>query len=109
FSPWVVSSLGSAWRPSKILRCRTRVPLLQSRSNASARQPGAAIWLGRLSVQTGWEVPPCATSAFAPFVWLLLKATRGVTIALVSSSERKWRQPRLATDDPAFVGWHQLV
>src|SRR5882724_9745856 len=40
---------------------------------------------------------------------LLLKATRGVTIVLVSSRERKRRQPRLATDDPAFVGWHQLV
>src|SRR6266496_2909959 len=40
---------------------------------------------------------------------LPLKATRGVTIALVSSRERKRRQPGLATDDPAFVGWHQLV
>src|SRR5438132_13769415 len=40
---------------------------------------------------------------------LLLKATRGVTIALVSSRERKRRQPGLATDDPAFVGRHQLV
>src|SRR5438093_11794593 len=40
---------------------------------------------------------------------LLLEATRGVTIALVSSLERKWRQPGLATDNPAFVGWHQLV
>src|SRR5207245_6598452 len=40
---------------------------------------------------------------------LLLKATRGVTIALVSSRERKRRQPGLATDDPAFVGWHQLI
>jgi hypothetical protein len=40
---------------------------------------------------------------------LLLKATRGVTIAIVSSLERKRRQPGLATDDPAFVGWHQLV
>src|SRR5438874_5412814 len=40
---------------------------------------------------------------------LLLKATRGVTIALVSSRERKRQQPGLATDDPAFVGWHQLV
>jgi hypothetical protein len=40
---------------------------------------------------------------------LLLEATGGVTIALVSSRERKWRQPGLATDDPAFVGWHQLV
>src|SRR5437763_6596768 len=40
---------------------------------------------------------------------LLLRATRGVTIALVSSRERKRRQPGLATDDPAFVGWHQLV
>src|SRR5262245_8922019 len=40
---------------------------------------------------------------------LLLEATCGVTIALVSSRERKRRQPGLATDDPAFVGWHQLV
>src|SRR5919201_6872966 len=40
---------------------------------------------------------------------LLLKATRGVTIAVVSALERKRRQPGLATDDPAFVGWHQLV
>ena len=40
---------------------------------------------------------------------LLLKATRGVTIAVVSSRERKRRQPGLATDDPAFVGWQQLV
>src|SRR5205823_12153928 len=40
---------------------------------------------------------------------LLLKATRGVTIALVSSRERKRRQPGLAAHDPAFVGWHQLV
>ena len=40
---------------------------------------------------------------------LLLRATRGVTIAVVSSRERKRRQPGLATDDPAFVGWHQLV
>ena len=40
---------------------------------------------------------------------LLLEATRGVTIAVVSSRERKRRQPGLATDDPAFVGWHQLV
>src|SRR5215218_4612759 len=38
-----------------------------------------------------------------------LKATRGVTIAVVSSLERKRRQPGLATDGPAFVGWHQLV
>jgi len=37
------------------------------------------------------------------------KATRDVTIAVVSSRERKRRQPGLATDDPAFVGWHQLV
>lgn len=40
---------------------------------------------------------------------LLLKAARGVTIALVSSCERKRRQPGLATDGPEFVGWHQLV
>jgi hypothetical protein len=40
---------------------------------------------------------------------LLLKATRGVAIAVVSSRERKRRQPGLATKGPAFVGWHQLV
>ena len=38
-----------------------------------------------------------------------LGATRRVTIAVVSSLERKRRQPGLATDDPAFVGRHQLV
>src|SRR3979409_1664429 len=37
------------------------------------------------------------------------KGTRGVTIVVVPSRERKRRQPGLATDDPAFVGWHQLV
>jgi hypothetical protein len=47
-------------------------------------------------------------SAFGPCD-LLLKATRGVTIVVVSSRERKRRQPGLATDDPAFVGWHKLV
>src|SRR6478752_7354404 len=41
--------------------------------------------------------------------YLLLKATRRVTIALVSSRERKRRQPGFATNDPAFVRWHQLV
>jgi hypothetical protein len=40
---------------------------------------------------------------------LVLKSARGVTIALISSCERKRRQPGLAADDPAFVGWHQLV
>lgn len=40
---------------------------------------------------------------------LLLKATRGVTVAVVAFRERKRRQPGLATDDPAFVGWPQLV
>ncbi|HPF27048.1 MAG TPA: hypothetical protein P5528_08660 [Steroidobacteraceae bacterium] len=40
---------------------------------------------------------------------LLRKATRGVTIALVSFRERKRRQPRLAADDPGFVCWYQLV
>src|SRR5690348_12197857 len=40
---------------------------------------------------------------------LRLMATRGVTIAVVSPRQRKWRQPGLATDDPAFVSWHQLV
>src|SRR5262252_4232709 len=45
----------------------------------------------------------------ARHVGLRLEATRGVTIALVSSRERKRRQPGLATDDPAFVGWYQLV
>jgi hypothetical protein len=46
--------------------------------------------------------------AFAPYD-LLLKATRGVTIAVVSSRKRKRRQPGLATDGPEFVGWPQLV
>src|SRR6185295_13007162 len=40
---------------------------------------------------------------------LLLKATRGVTIAVVSFRERKRRQPGLATDGPELVGWPQLV
>jgi hypothetical protein len=43
------------------------------------------------------------------FCDLLLKATRSFTITVVSSRERKWRQPRLPADDPAFVSWHQLV
>src|ERR1700704_4088341 len=38
---------------------------------------------------------------------LLLKATRGFTIAFVSSRERKRRQPGLATADPVLVGWNQ--
>ncbi len=38
---------------------------------------------------------------------LLLKATPGVTIAVVSSRERKRRQPGLATDDPAFAVFPQ--
>src|SRR5690606_35483897 len=38
---------------------------------------------------------------------LLLEATRGVTIAIVSLLERKRRQPGLAADGPAFIGWHQ--
>jgi LysR substrate binding domain len=40
---------------------------------------------------------------------LLLKATRGVTIAFVSSRQRERRQPALAADGPEFVGWPQLV
>ena len=40
---------------------------------------------------------------------LLLKATRGITIPVVSSRERKRRQPGLSTDDPELVGWLQLV
>jgi len=40
---------------------------------------------------------------------LLLKATRGVTIALVSFREWKRRQPGLAAEGPEFVGWSQLV
>jgi len=40
---------------------------------------------------------------------LLLKAARGVTIALVSFRERKRRQPGLAADGPEFVGRRQLV
>jgi hypothetical protein len=44
-----------------------------------------------------------------PLCALFLEAARSVTIAVVSSRKRKRRQPGLATDDPAFVGWHQLV
>src|SRR5262245_11853688 len=40
---------------------------------------------------------------------LLLKATRGITVVVVSSRERKRRQPGLTADDPAFVGGRQLV
>ena len=47
--------------------------------------------------------------AFAPACVLFLEAARGVTIAVVSSRKREWRQPGLATDDPAFVGWPQSV
>src|SRR5262245_12035003 len=39
----------------------------------------------------------------------VLKATRAVTIAVVSSRERKRRQPGLATDHPQLVGRPQLV
>src|ERR1700722_20168415 len=45
--------------------------------------------------------------ADAPCVRLPPKATRGVTIAVILSRERKRRQPGLAMDNPAFVGWHQ--
>src|SRR5262245_36501662 len=48
--------------------------------------------------------PRCATG-----VRLLLEATRGVAIAVVSSRARERRQPGLATDDPELVGWFQLV
>ncbi len=40
---------------------------------------------------------------------LPVKATGGVAIAVVSSRERKWRQPGLATGDPAFISRLQLV
>src|SRR5262249_19286371 len=67
----------------------TTMPLIGRTSN-----------LGHLKAATRLSHPPCG---------LRLKAARGVTIALVSARERKRRQPGLATDDPAFVGWHQLV
>tara|TARA_R100001244_G_scaffold64627_3_gene53463 strand:- start:7109 stop:7627 length:519 start_codon:yes stop_codon:yes gene_type:complete len=41
--------------------------------------------------------------------WLLLNAPRGVTIARVSSRERKRRQPGFAPHGPEFVGGYQLV
>src|SRR5882672_5806531 len=53
--------------------------------------------------------PPIDMNTMPTTPTSLLKATRGVTIALVSSRQRKRRQPGLATDDPAFVRWHQLV
>ena len=40
---------------------------------------------------------------------LLLEATAGVAIAVVSSRERKRRQPGLATDGPDLVSWPQLI
>src|SRR5687768_11685460 len=40
---------------------------------------------------------------------LFFKAARGGTVALVSSRDRKRRQPGLAPDGPEFIGWHQLV
>src|SRR5437588_11356589 len=40
---------------------------------------------------------------------LRFEAGRGVAVAVVSSLERKRRQPGFATDDPEFIGWHQLV
>ena len=41
--------------------------------------------------------------------YLLLKSPRAIPIALVSSRERKRRQPGLAADGPEFVGRRQLV
>jgi hypothetical protein len=49
-----------------------------------------------------------STTCVASDIGYSLKATGGVTIALVPSRERKRRQPGHATDDPAFVGCHQL-
>src|SRR5690606_26231989 len=40
---------------------------------------------------------------------LLLEAARGVAVALVSSFERKRRQPGFAADGPELVGRPQLV
>ena len=40
---------------------------------------------------------------------LLLRATFGVTIPIVSSRQRKRWQPGLASDDPELVSWPQLV
>jgi hypothetical protein len=46
---------------------------------------------------------------FAVSCDLLLKATPGITIAVVSSRQRKRRHLGPATDDPAFVVWDQLI
>ena len=82
-----------------------------SPQHGHADRPGAEADRFRLSpaVSSQDPLPSPRNGAFAPFVRLLLKATRAVTIVVVSSRERKRRQPGLATDDPAFVGWHQLV
>ena len=67
------------------------------------------LWLGVMRVKLETWPDTAAGMPFGGMDHLLLKATRSVTIALVSSRERKRQQPGLATDDPAFVGWHQLV
>lgn len=61
------------------------------------------------AVERGLHLGHLATAPSRHSCDLLLKASRGVTIAVISARQRKRRQPGLATDDPAFVGWHQLV
>src|SRR3546814_17928269 len=53
--------------------------------------------------------PPRSTRTDTLFPYTTLFRSRGVTITVVSSLERKRRQPGLATDGPELVGWHQLV
>src|SRR5204862_414028 len=53
-----------------------------------------------------WTVGRVDLEASPPRVAVVVAVA---AIAVVSSLERKRRQPALATDDPAFVGRHQLV
>jgi hypothetical protein len=80
----------SAWRLGSGL-------VVQSRNATVAAMQMAKKKCGRID----------RNGAFAPFVRLLPKATHGVTIAVISSRERKRRQPGLAMDDPPFVDGHQ--
>src|SRR5207237_3960679 len=82
---------------------------LSSGSDCSPLGEGAVLEHLLRDLDQGIKLGRLVTAPSHRSCHLPLKATRGVTIALVSSRERKRRQPGLATDDPAFVGWHQLV
>src|SRR5438445_672270 len=86
------------------------LPIPSCRYRALQAKTGGTFWVarGRVAMEGGCgenrERPPSHHSCR-----LLLNATLRLTITLISSHVRKWRQPGLATGGPAFVGWHQLV